>query len=95
MKGLAMSAEAAIGAGMINQAAADYVAGLQGTDKPAPHIRQDHQRPPEEENNKTPAQACIEALGAFFTSPTATSKAVAMGALEAHLVASGGIAAEA
>ena len=91
LNGQTLPASAAVAAGMIDQVAADYIATQEATDKPAAFTREDPQREADEGLNKTPAQACIDALGAFFTSPTATSKAVAMNALEAHLKAAVGL----
>jgi hypothetical protein len=91
LNGRTIPAEAAIAAGMIDQTAADYIAKLGATDKPAPFTREDHKAPIEEEV-KAPAATALEALGAFFISPTTHTKAAALAALEAHLVASGGTA---
>jgi hypothetical protein len=89
---ITMSAEAAVAGEHLDQNAAAYVLSREACDKPAAFTREDAQRPPERDTSKTPAQACIEALGAFFTRPGLATQQVAVCALEAHRVASGGIA---
>jgi hypothetical protein len=90
INGMTMPAEAAIAAGMIDQEAADHIAKVEGTDKPAPFTREDHVEP--EELTKTPTEAVLEALGKCLINPTALTVSVAKNALEAHLLTTGGIA---
>jgi hypothetical protein len=91
LKGITYKAPLAVEVGFIDEAAAAFLAARPGSDQPAPAIREDHQAPLEDEV-KTPAATALEALGAFFTSPTTHTKAAALAALESHLKASGGTA---
>jgi len=79
----AIPASSAVLAGIIDEEASQYIAGLAGTNVPAPFTREDYTAVVDTE--EVAADAAMASMGAFFAGLPAESKAAALEALTKHL----------
>jgi len=84
INGQRMSIAAAIGAGIIDQAAEPFISSVEGRATPAPHTREDPQPDPATAETKEQAAKLLDALAAFFATPTPENRRAAVDVILRH-----------